>query len=425
MTKDLAPRTLPRLSTRETIAVLVAAGGPLLAKGIMIRRPWVVALLQATGTERAGAAILQAVRAIRTRPGADAAAFSQLRRHPVARPCSPRARRDTRTVPERQHRKACDARPLRAKGLVDLARAGPWRTTRLQRSDAGMRLPHASIRRPLPAGDRRGDCVALRDRRSVGRIVLGCLQGLLVPDRTALRLRRPCGRRYAPDHDAEHIAEQRQLVVHGPGPGDPPRTISLAPAKRTPSAQPGTLAALAPSASAPGAAPEDQVAQWLFAFDAAGIATFRALAVLASNDALAMRAHGNIDPPFLRGCLLEAVRVWPTAPAVLRETDRDTVWDGAVMPAGTGVLIHVPFLHRDGQRLPFADAFVPDVWLNGEAADPASVPPGIWSCCLPRRHSRHCWHATHSKCRRGGRSTRTACLRHSIISRFGAAVRQD
>jgi hypothetical protein len=41
-------RTVPRLSIVETAAVLLARGGPLFAKGIIVRRPWVVGLLQAT-----------------------------------------------------------------------------------------------------------------------------------------------------------------------------------------------------------------------------------------------------------------------------------------------------------------------------------------------------------------------------------------
>nr|WP_265334251.1 cytochrome P450 [Sphingomonas sp. IC4-52] len=44
------------------------------------------------------------------------------------------------------------------------------------------------------------------------------------------------------------------------------------------------------------------------------------------------------------------------------------------MPEGTGVLIHVPFLHRDNERLPFADRFAPDVWLEGKAADWPLIP---------------------------------------------------
>jgi hypothetical protein len=53
---------LPRMTVAETVAVLAWAGGPLVAKGIIVRRPWVVALLQATGLERQGISVLQDLR---------------------------------------------------------------------------------------------------------------------------------------------------------------------------------------------------------------------------------------------------------------------------------------------------------------------------------------------------------------------------
>jgi hypothetical protein len=55
-------RALPRLSLAETAAVLLAGAGPLFAKGIIVRRPWVVGLLQATGMEKGAVRVLQALR---------------------------------------------------------------------------------------------------------------------------------------------------------------------------------------------------------------------------------------------------------------------------------------------------------------------------------------------------------------------------
>lgn len=134
--------------------------------------------------------------------------------------------------------------------------------------------------------------------------------------------------------------------------------------------EPGTLAERLAAHATSRAAAEDQVAQWLFAFDAAGIATFRALALLASTDRFMDRARSDPAPelPFLRACLLDSVRLWPTTPAILRQSDRRTDWNGSIMPKDTGVLIHAPFLHRDGERLPFAHRFAPDVWLDGDPA---------------------------------------------------------
>lgn len=44
------------------------------------------------------------------------------------------------------------------------------------------------------------------------------------------------------------------------------------------------------------------------------------------------RARADIDAdfPFLRACLLEAVRLWPTTPAILRQPNKETVWNGSV-----------------------------------------------------------------------------------------------
>lgn len=129
-------------------------------------------------------------------------------------------------------------------------------------------------------------------------------------------------------------------------------------------AEPGSLAARVPAATTPDAVPVDQVAHWLFAWDATGIGTFRALAVLASLPGYAQQVRdeasvGSAERPFARACLLDTLRLWPTTPAILRETDRGTDWSGAAMPKGTGLLIDAPFLHRDDRRWSYADRFAP------------------------------------------------------------------
>ena len=141
-------------------------------------------------------------------------------------------------------------------------------------------------------------------------------------------------------------------------------------------AEPGSLAAVA--AGIPktlDTAPEQQVPQWLFAFDAAGMATFRALALLGAHPEQAARARAELrsNPgmarqylPFLRASMLESLRLWPTTPAILRQTTRDTVWNGGTMPAGTGVLVFTPFFHRDDRRMACADRFAPELWLKDD-----------------------------------------------------------
>lgn len=147
-------------------------------------------------------------------------------------------------------------------------------------------------------------------------------------------------------------------------------------------AEPGSLAGvMASTPTTAVTAPEQQVPQWLFAFDPAGMTTFRALALLASHRAAAAQAREEIrteggsalpNLTFLRACVLESLRLWPTTPAVLRQSTADTAWDEGVMPAGTGILIFAPFFHRDDQRLPYAHRFAPEVWL--EAKGPAEWP---------------------------------------------------
>nr|WP_125775716.1 cytochrome P450 [Antribacter gilvus] len=128
--------------------------------------------------------------------------------------------------------------------------------------------------------------------------------------------------------------------------------------------------------------PAGQVGHWLFAFDAAGITVFRALAVLLSRpeDRDRVRAEGE-DPssdttlPFTRACVLETVRLWPTTLVVLRESTEPTAWGGRELPAGTGFAVASAFFHRDRERLDFADAFTPGAWLDGRAADDWGIVP--------------------------------------------------
>jgi cytochrome P450 len=137
-------------------------------------------------------------------------------------------------------------------------------------------------------------------------------------------------------------------------------------------AEPGSLAAMmAATATTSVTEPVQQVPQWLFAYEPAGMATFRALALLDAHPDWAhtardeMRQWDLTEPqelPALVSTVLESLRLWPTTPGILRDTTADTVWDRGVLPAGTGVLIHAPFFHRDDQRLAEADRFAPELW---------------------------------------------------------------
>jgi cytochrome P450 len=149
-------------------------------------------------------------------------------------------------------------------------------------------------------------------------------------------------------------------------------------------AEPGSLAAIMATIPAdPTTAPVQQVPQWLFAFDSAGIATSRALALLAAHPSYAEQARaeagecgaGGHPLPLLRATLLEAVRLWPTTPMILRETTRETNWQDGVMPAHTGILIYAPFFHRDDRSLPFANRFSPEVWTHDHPVERWTLVP--------------------------------------------------
>ncbi|QRP49669.1 cytochrome P450 [Amycolatopsis sp. FDAARGOS 1241] len=146
-------------------------------------------------------------------------------------------------------------------------------------------------------------------------------------------------------------------------------------------ARPGSLAAALAAQPDNGVTdPAGQLPHWLFAFDAAGMAVFRTLALLATHPDSRAEAHAEpagldlTQPhqlPLLRAAVLESVRLWPTTPALLRESRTATAWG----PEKTTFFIYTPFFHRDPDQLPCANTFDPALWLDGRAAaNPALVP---------------------------------------------------
>lgn len=124
----------------------------------------------------------------------------------------------------------------------------------------------------------------------------------------------------------------------------------------------------------------EQVPHWLFAFDAAGMVTYRALALLAAHPGEAQLVDQELARstdlmPRLRGAVLESVRLWPTTPVLLRDSLRDTNWRGLTLPAGTGFIAFTPYLHRDDTIAPHAHAFTPQLWTEGSGDQwPGLVP---------------------------------------------------
>lgn len=142
---------------------------------------------------------------------------------------------------------------------------------------------------------------------------------------------------------------------------------------RMDAAEPGSLAhAMVNLSSHQDAAPAEQIPQWLFAFDPAGMATFRTLALLSTHSEQYGRAQteiredttGREQLPYLRACVLESLRLWPTTPMILRQSIREVQWPDGTMPRNCGVLIYAPYFHRDETNLPHAHSFRPDRWLN-------------------------------------------------------------
>jgi cytochrome P450 len=145
----------------------------------------------------------------------------------------------------------------------------------------------------------------------------------------------------------------------------------------------------------PGAAevdPKGQMPQWLFAFDAVAIASARLLAVLATHPEHAALARTELhhrdlsEPqylPYLRDALHESTRLWPTTLVVLRQTTAPATAGGTSLPAGTQLVIVSGYFHRDPVTVPHADHFTPGAWIDGRdagapkaAAIPFSDGPG-------------------------------------------------
>ena len=160
-------------------------------------------------------------------------------------------------------------------------------------------------------------------------------------------------------------------------------------------AEPDSLAARIASHSAiSGILAADQVTQWLFTFDAGAITAFRALALMLAHSSpaniepdLATWRSGGSDFPQLRRAFLEAVRLYPTVPALLRQTTAPTTWDGRLLKEGAGLVIYAPFFHRDTERLQYADRFAPEIWLEKDPADLLPLMPfSFGPAACPGRH---------------------------------------
>ncbi|MDO7868237.1 cytochrome P450 [Nocardioides jiangxiensis] len=149
-------------------------------------------------------------------------------------------------------------------------------------------------------------------------------------------------------------------------------------------AEPDASALTGLVAGAPSTAETDvpgQLIHWLFAMgDTLPTNLYRALALLSAHpDALArVRAEsagdGGVEAvagsAYLAGCILEAMRLWPTTALFGRVQAEEYRWtNGQKTPVGTQLLIHNLFNHRNPDRVPFADRFAPEEWSEGSAGE--------------------------------------------------------
>ncbi|MGP4113597.1 cytochrome P450 [Streptomyces sp. 4N509B] len=402
-THPARPTPLPRAGPGDAARVLTRVVLPALAEGLIARRPRAMAWAQRRQADRAA---IEVVRRLRARhgdgplrlpvPGRSVALL--LAADDVARvlratpePFSPATREkrgaleqfqphgvlisrgEARAVRRRVNEAALDSgRPMHALAGPVVARVRREATGLTRRaaarglgweefSDAWWR----SVRR-IVLGDAAADERALTDR--LDRLRAAANWSLLVP---VHRRRR-----------AEFLRRLRALALAAP-----PDTLAgrllgdeaEAAAREAEAAARGGDDALAD--------PVGQIPHWLFAFDAAGAATLRTLALLAAHPAEAARVRaevGGVDLdqpqplPLLRACVLEAVRLWPTTPLLLRESTADTAWYGTTIPAGTAFAVFTPYFHRADPSVAThgdGDAFVPDIWLDGRAErNPVLVP---------------------------------------------------
>ncbi|MBO1752820.1 cytochrome P450 [Actinotalea sp. BY-33] len=398
MTSTALPRTLPRAGVVDTVRVLGTVVLPTIARGVIIRRPPVVGLLERADADRRAVQLLQ-----------------RLRRRYGSGPLRLR-------VPGRRMVVLLDHGDVRR---VLAETPDPFTpATREKRAALGHFQPHGVlISQGEDREDRRRFNESVLDTPSpVHRSADGMVGGVRAEVDSLLgQVRRDGALTWAP-YSAMWDRMVRRVVL-GEGAladsalSDELRTLRatanwafLHPRRRgvrasfldrveghVRRADPGSLAgSVAAAPSTERTDPVQQVPQWLFAFDAAAWASFRALALLHSHPEQLARARAEIagrdldrpqDLPFLRATMLESLRLWPTTPAVLRESTERTVWEGGPMPEHTSILTYAPLFHRDDEHLAYAHTFDPEVWLDpARAADWPLIPFSDGPAVCPGRN---------------------------------------
>jgi cytochrome P450 len=374
---------LPRASLRDTLSILLLGAAPLVAKGPILRRPKVVHLLARSGAEGRGVRLLARLR----RKYGDGPLLLRWPLREQAVVLAPKHLR--RILAETPEPFAADSSEKKAalayfqpEGVLISEGADRAERRRFNEQVLESACPVHSLAPSLTAFVE-AETAPLRAASSLSwpgftrawyRMVRQAVFGAAERDDEALTDRLA---QLRADANWAFMKPRRRRF----------RDAFLAALReRLAQTEAGSLGALARACATPGSAPEDQVAHWLFAFDAAGMAAFRMLAMLALHPDAAARARARASADFRRACILETLRLWPTTPAVLRQTRAETFWEVAALPAGAGLLIHLPYFHRDPSRIPYADRFVPDIWLDGRAEGWPFVPFSAGPAICPARN---------------------------------------
>lgn len=380
--------TAARASTVDNLRVGLRVLLPMFAEGAVIRRPLVTALADRLGWEQG---IVEVMTDLRRRYGdgpllirlADRRAALVLARDDVGHvlagspePFTAATREKLAALRQfqpygvllstgdlRHHRRVFNAR------VLDLGQA----MHRLAGSIT--RVVEEEVTQMLAAGPATLDWP--RFAQTHGRIVRRIVLGDRARDDVALSRQLDCLRRRANWSYLLPVAERRR------------RAFQERLNEYLRAAQPGSLASVVAATTAkPGVDPYGQVPHWLFAFDAVGASTFRALAALAADRAARSLVEDECQPgvaerPWLAASILEAVRLWPTTLVILRDTTTDLRWRGVDLPAGTAVVIVSSFFHRDPTAIRSANQMDLHSWMDGTfEADPGIVPfsGGAVSC---------------------------------------------
>lgn len=392
---DWQPARPARLGTLDTLAVLTEVIAPTIAKGVLLRRPTVVWIAERLGLD---ARAVRRLQRLRQRHGAGPLILSKPGRVHVLVLAPEHVREVLEGTPAPYSPATWEKRAALGhfEPLGSLVSTGGERRERRALSESVLE-PEAPVHscaggfltkidteaRRLVAfagGRLRWDEFSRAWQRAVRRLTLG---EAAADDR---ELSRMLDRLRARANWAFMARIDTQLRRRFQA------RLDAYVARAEPDSLAGLIAALPPGRHT---APADQIAHYLFAFDAASIATYRALALLAAHETAAARARAEADAatgttagalPFLRATLHESLRLWPTTPLILRETVRPTELGSAALSPGTNVMIFAPYLHRDRRTLPFADRFAPEIWLDGTAAGFALVPFSAGPGTCPAHH---------------------------------------